>query len=210
MTTFPDRAAVLDAKGNPLQVKAIAYVLGVVPDRLKSAADTARAFAKPTGLQAGQVLGQIHGRATASFLRLATLDPSTYARLLPSLRAVPGLQVRPETQQLFQSKATGLVGAVGSEINKRLRADGALYAPGTTVGLSGLERKYQRELLGTPTTEVVAVNPAGRRPVSWPDGRHGGHAGAHHNRLERAGRRPDRTGQRAELGRDRRGPGVDR
>ena len=40
VTTFPDRAAVLDAKGNPLQVKAAAYVLGVVPDRLASPANT--------------------------------------------------------------------------------------------------------------------------------------------------------------------------
>ena len=141
VTTFPDRAAVLDAKGNPLQVKATAYVLGVVPDHLNSPVKTAQAFAKPTGLQAGQVLGQITAAPPHSFLPLATLDPPTYARLQPSLRAVPGLQVRPEPQRLFQSKATGLVGAVGSEINKRLRADGALYAPGTTVGLSGLERK---------------------------------------------------------------------
>jgi cell division protein FtsI/penicillin-binding protein 2 len=171
VTTFPDRAAVLDAKGNPLQVNATAYVLGVVPDRLSSPAKTAQAFAKPTGLQAGQVLGQITAAPPHSFLPLATLDPPTYARLLPSLRAVPGLEVRPESQRLFQSKATGLVGSVGSEINKRLRADGALYAPGTTVGLSGLERKYQRELLGTPTTEVVAVNPAGQQTgvlAQWP------------------------------------------
>ena len=171
VTRFPDRAAVLDAKGNPLQVNATAYVIGVVPDRLNSPAKTAQAFAKPTGLQAGQVLGQITAAPPHSFLPLATLDPPTYARLLPSLRAVPGLEVRPESQRLFQSKATGLVGAVGSEINKRLRADGALYAPGTTVGLSGLERKYQRELLGTPTTEVVAVNPAGQQTgvlAQWP------------------------------------------
>ena len=171
VTTFPDRAAVLDAAGNPLQVNATAYVIGVVPDRLNSPAKTAQAFAKPTGLQAGQVLGQITAAPPHSFLPLATLDPPTYERLLPSLRAVPGLEVRPESQRLFQSKATGLVGAVGSEINKRLRADGALYAPGTTVGLSGLERKYQRELLGTPTTEVVAVNPAGQQTgvlAQWP------------------------------------------
>jgi cell division protein FtsI/penicillin-binding protein 2 len=171
VTTFPDRAAVLDAEGNPLQVNATAYVLGVVPDRLNSPAKTAQAFAKPTGLQAGQVLGQITAAPPHSFLPLATLDPPTYARLLPSLRAVPGLEVRPESQRLFQSKATGLVGSVGSEINKRLRADGALYAPGTTVGLSGLERTYQRELLGTPTTEVVAVNPAGQQTgvlAQWP------------------------------------------
>ena len=163
VTTFPDRAAVLDAKGNPLQVKAAAYVLGVVPDRLASPAKTAQAFAKPTKLQAGQVLGQITAAPPHSFLRLATLDSPTYARLLPSLRNVPGLQARPESQRLFQSKATAVVGAVGSEINQQLRADGALYAPGTTLGLSGLERKYQRELVGTPTTEVVAVNSAGQQ-----------------------------------------------
>jgi cell division protein FtsI/penicillin-binding protein 2 len=163
VTTFPDRAAVLDAKGNPLQVKATAYTLGVVPDRLASPAKTAQAFAKPTGLQAGQVLGQITAAPPHSFLRLVTLDPPTYARLLPSLRNVPGLQARPEPQRLFQSKATAVVGAVGSEINQQLRADGALYAPGTTVGLSGLERKYQRELLGTPTTEVVTMNSAGQQ-----------------------------------------------
>jgi cell division protein FtsI/penicillin-binding protein 2 len=163
VTTFPDRAAILDAKGNPLQLKATAYVLGVVPDRLASPAKTAQAFSKPTKLQAGQVLGQITAAPPHSFLRLATLDPPTYARLLPSLRKVPGLQARPESQRLFQSKATAVVGAVGSEINQQLRADGALYAPGTTLGLSGLERKYQRELVGTPTTEVVAVNSAGQQ-----------------------------------------------
>ena len=39
------------------------------------------------------------------------------------------------------------------------------------MGLSGLERKYQRELLGTPTTEVVAVNSAGQQTAvlaQWP------------------------------------------
>jgi cell division protein FtsI/penicillin-binding protein 2 len=171
LTTFPDRAAVLDAKGNPLQVKATAYVLGVVPDRLASPAKTAQAFARPTKLQVGQVLGLITAAPPHSFLRLATLDPPTYARLLPSLRKVPGLQARPESQRLFQSKATAVVGAVGSEINQQLRTDGALYAPGTTVGLSGLERKYQRELLGTPTTEVVAMNSAGQQTAvlaGWP------------------------------------------
>jgi cell division protein FtsI/penicillin-binding protein 2 len=162
LTTFPNRAAVLDDKGNPLQLKAPAYVLGVMPDRLASPANTAQAFAKHTGLQAGQVLGQITAAPPHSFLRLATLDSVTYARLRPSLRSVPGLMVRREAQRLFQARATGLVGGVGSEINEQLRADGALYAPGTTVGLSGLEQKYQRQLLGTPTTQVIAVSSAGQ------------------------------------------------
>ena len=46
-----------------------------------------------------------------------------------------------------------------------------LYAPGATVGLSGLEQAYQRQLVGTPTTEVVAVNSAGAQTgvlARWP------------------------------------------
>jgi cell division protein FtsI/penicillin-binding protein 2 len=163
VTRFPPRAAVLDAKGNPLQLPAPAYVLGVWPERLARPAATAQAFASRTGLQAGPVLGQITAAPPHQFLRLATLDATSYAGLRGSLRRVPGLVVRPESQRLFQAEATGLVGQVGSELNERLRADGALYAPGTTVGLSGLEQTYQRQLLGTPTTEVVAVNSGGQQ-----------------------------------------------
>ena len=171
VTGFPPRAAVLDATGNPLQLPAPAYVLGVWPERLSSPAATAQAFASRTRLQAGQVLGQITAAPPHQFLRLATLDAASYASLRDRLRGVPGLVVQPESQRLFQAEATGLVGQVGGELNERLRADGALYAPGTTVGLSGLEQTYQRQLLGTPTTQVVAVNPGGEQTAvlaQWP------------------------------------------
>ena len=161
VTQFPSRAAVLDAKGDPLQLPAPAYVLGVWPDRLSNQAATAQSFARVTRVQAGQVLGQIAAAPPNQFLRLATLDSDTYASLRSELHEVPGLVVRSESQRLFHAEATGLVGDVGSEINERLRADGELYAPGATVGLSGLEQAYQRQLLGTPTTEVVVVNSVG-------------------------------------------------
>ncbi len=171
VTQFPARASVLDTKGDPLQLRAPAYVLGVWPEHLSSQAATARAFARLTGLQSGQVLGQIAAAPPDQFLRLATVDSTTYANLRSVLHEVPGLVVRPESQRLFQAEATGLVGEVGSEINERLRADGALYAPGATVGLSGLEQAYQRQLVGTPTTEVVVVNSAGAQTgvlARWP------------------------------------------
>jgi hypothetical protein len=171
VTTFPSRAAVLDAAGKPLQLPAPSYVLGVWPARLAQPAATARAFAELTKLQAGQVLGQITAAPPQQFLRLATLDPASYATLRARLRSVPGLVIRPQAQRLYQAKATGLVGTIGSELNERLRADGAIYAPGTTIGLSGLEQKYQRQLLGMPATEVVAVNSAGQQTgtvATWP------------------------------------------
>lgn len=171
VTQFPARASVLDAEGDPLQLRAIAYVLGVWPGRLSSQPGTARAFARVTGLQAAQVLGQIAAAPPAQFLSLATVDATTYASLRSELHEVPGLMVRPESRRLFDAEATGLVGEVGSEISERLRADGELYAPGATVGLSGLEARYQRQLVGTPTTQVVVVNSAGAQTTvlaQWP------------------------------------------
>jgi cell division protein FtsI/penicillin-binding protein 2 len=171
LTQFPARASVLDAAGHPLELPAPAYEVGVWPDRLASQATTARDFATLTGLQPGQVLGQIASAPPSQFVRLATLDPATYARLSAGLHKVPGLVIRQESEKLFQAEATGLVGTVGSEVDQTLRADGAFYVPGTTVGLSGLEQAYQRQLLGTPTTEVVVLNSSGAQTAvlaRWP------------------------------------------
>jgi cell division protein FtsI/penicillin-binding protein 2 len=161
VTQFPSRAPVLDSEGRPLEVPGPVYVLGVWPDRLAAPAVTARAFANLTGLETAQVLGQITAAPPHQFLRLASLDPATYASLRARLRDVRGLVVQRERERLFQTEASGLVGEVGSEVSAVLRADGAFYLPGTTIGLTGLEQTYQRELLGTPTTAVVTVNPAG-------------------------------------------------
>ena len=171
VTRFPNRAAVLDAEGNPLEVPGPVYAVGVRPAGLADPEMTARDFAGVTGLEAGQVLGQITAAPPHEFLRLASLDPATYAGLRARLRDVPGLVVQRESERLFQAEATGLVGEVGSEVSPALRADGVFYLPGTTVGLSGLEQAYQRELLGTPTTELVVVNSAGSQVsvlAQWP------------------------------------------
>jgi cell division protein FtsI/penicillin-binding protein 2 len=171
VTQFPDRAPVLDVEGQPLQVLGSVYVLGVWPGRLSDPAATATAFAKLTHLDAGQVLGQIKAAPPQQFLQLASLDPTTYAGLRSALHGVPGLVVQQQRKRLFQAEATGLIGGVGNEINPVLRNEGAYYVPGTTVGLSGLEQTYQRQLLGTPTTEVVAVTAGGTQAgvlARWP------------------------------------------
>jgi len=171
VTRFPDRAAVLDAGGHPLQVPSPVYVVGVLPSALADPAVTAKRFASVTELDAAQVLGQITAAPPNQFLKLASLDPATYYSLRSGLRTVPGLVVQRERARLFQAEATGLVGEVGNETDPVLRNQGAFYLPGTTVGLSGLESRYQRQLLGTPTTEVVAVTSAGTQAgvlARWP------------------------------------------
>jgi cell division protein FtsI/penicillin-binding protein 2 len=162
ITTFPSRGLVLDSAGQPLQSSAQVYLVGVVPAKLTNLGETAADFASVTGVEAAQVSGQIAAAPPEQFLKLASLDPDTYAKLRGKLARVPGLVIKPKTQVLYKSLATGLVGTVGSEVNRALRAEGAFYLPGTTIGLSGLEQVYQRQLLGSPTTSVVVLNQAGQ------------------------------------------------
>jgi cell division protein FtsI/penicillin-binding protein 2 len=171
ITSFPSRGLVLDSAGQPLEASSPVYVIGVEPALLTSPALTASTFANVTGVEAAQVSGQIAAAPPKEFLKLASLDPDTYAQLHAKLMHVPGLIIKQSKEVLFKTVATGLVGSVGSEVDHALRADGTFYLPGTTIGLSGLEQVYQRQLLGAPTTSIVVLNRAGQvasQLVRWP------------------------------------------
>jgi cell division protein FtsI/penicillin-binding protein 2 len=171
VTSFSPRGLILDSSGQPLETPALVYVVGVVPASLASPTKTADMFAAATGAEAAQVAGQITAAPPGQFLKLTSLDASTYARLKAKLQRVPGLVTRQLEETLFKTDATELVGSVGSEINPTLRAEGAFYLPGTTIGLSGLEAAYQRQLLGTPSTSIVMLNWSGAvmsQLMRWP------------------------------------------
>ncbi|HXP20563.1 MAG TPA: penicillin-binding transpeptidase domain-containing protein [Streptosporangiaceae bacterium] len=173
LTTVPPRAQLLDAAGQPLLRRSPAYRLGVVPDELRHPGLTASALAQATdlGSESQEMLGQILAAPSDSFLELVQLAPARYQRLRGVLAKVPGLDVRPVIARIFRSTAPAITGVVGTETARVLIEDGEPYRPGTTVGLSGLEQAFQRDLAGTPTTEVVVQNAAGRRVAvlkRWP------------------------------------------
>jgi cell division protein FtsI/penicillin-binding protein 2 len=163
VTMVPPRAPVLNAEGQPLQVPSTVYEVGVWPRSLANPAATASGFAGVTGLNSTQVLGQIRAAPPGQFLRLLSLDPSSYAQMAPRLVQVPGLRVHSTRERLFSSNASEIVGTVGAENSSVLRGQGAAYQPGTTIGLTGLEATYQRMLAGSPTTEVVVEDGSGRQ-----------------------------------------------
>ena len=163
VTTVPQRAAVLNTKGQPLQVPSTVYQVGVWPKALKDATATANVLAGATQLNPSQVLGQIQAAPPGQFLTLLSLDPATFAQLAPKLSKVPGLMVHRGSQRLFASQAGEVVGTVGSEASSKLRDEGASYQPGATVGLTGLQAAYQHRLAGSPTTQIVAENASGQQ-----------------------------------------------
>ncbi|HSR86287.1 MAG TPA: penicillin-binding transpeptidase domain-containing protein [Streptosporangiaceae bacterium] len=169
-SAFYPRSQLLDSAGRPLGVPSKVDEVGVVPDTLTNPARTAAALAAITQIPQDQIQGQIEQTLQGDFLELITYTPAQYAALRARLATVPGLQVRERTERLFKSIAPNVVGTVGNETAAVLRKNGVEYRPGTTVGLSGLQQTFQRQLTGTPRTEVV-LQQSGQAAVklhTWP------------------------------------------
>ena len=164
LTSYSPRAPVEDSAGQPLLSSSTDYHVGVYPGRLSNMARTAAEFSQITGLSEQQVLGQIRAAPPRQFLSLLTLDPASpqFQGIWSRLVKVPGLSSQRKTERLFGSTDPEVVGTIGTEDSSALRAEGAAYQPGQTVGLSGLEQTYQDSLAGTPSTSIVVVNAAGR------------------------------------------------
>ena len=176
VTAFPQRAQIEDMGGRPLVVKSADFRIGVHPGQLRDATATATGFSSVTGLSQQQVLGQIEAAPPNDFLSLLTLNQADFTALWPRLSKVPGLSYQARNERLFSSPAREVVGQVGTEDSAELRAEGAAFQPGTTVGLTGLQQLYQDQLTGTPTSSIVVVNAAGRTVATlWNSP--GGHAG---------------------------------
>ena len=163
VSVMPNRAPLLDAEGASLIRASAAYIAQVHPGRLAHPVATAAAFAAATGLDEDQVLSVIRAAPQTRPLTLVTLDPASYASLRRKLDQVPGLAIRQVSRRLFDSMATDVTGAVGTEITPALQEQGITYRPGTTVGVSGLQAVYQRKLAGSAETEIVAESNAGRQ-----------------------------------------------
>jgi len=163
ISSTPRRKPLLDAARQPLQTPSTAYLVGVRFDYLQHPAATARALGRVTGLEPTELLGWILAAPKNSFTELLVLRPAQYAHLARKLGKVPDLIIRRERLRLFTSIAPAVVGPVGTEVSGALRNQGIAYRPGATIGLSGLQQAYQRQLAGSPTTKVIAEDRAGRQ-----------------------------------------------
>jgi cell division protein FtsI/penicillin-binding protein 2 len=170
VSQFYPRSEITDSTGQSLIVPSKVVQVGVYPGKLSDPGKTAAALSAVTQIPADQIEGQIEENPQSDFLELITYTPAEYASMAKTLTGIPGLQVRQVTEPLFDTIAPDIVGTVGTESSTVLRTDGVQYRPGTTVGLTGLEATFQRQLVGTPRTDVV-LQQAGTAAVdlkTWP------------------------------------------
>ncbi len=166
LTTMPNRGVLLDAQGNSLIERSHAVELGVYPSKVKNPLETSVLLAKATGFPASdadEMAGQIEAWPPRKFLELIQLTPARYRQLRHALESVPGLKHEVDTKRLFDSVVPVVTGQVATETARTLVEDGEPYRPGTTVGLSGLEEAFQKQLAGRPTTSIIVQNKAGKR-----------------------------------------------
>ncbi len=156
--SFGPRAPLLDARGEALTVEGEVIAIGLVPGRVKQPSEVASALEAELGVDPSRVTSalQAHAARPDTFVPLIDVRADRYAQVRPSLAPVPGIFFRRKTARLTPSEgfASHTLGRVGEVTAERLAELGPPYQVGDVVGLSGLERAFERELAGTPSGEV--------------------------------------------------------
>jgi len=163
--SWPPRAPVLGAGGAPLTVDAPMVTVGIEGSRI-TAAPTVTAALVSAGAPPSQVSAAL-ATATAHpqwFVPVFDVTEARYQQLMPTLYPVPGTVFRTFSARsaVTAGLAAHVVGSVGPATAQELTFLGPPYAAGDTVGQSGIEQAYERQLAGRPGARIAVVDAAGR------------------------------------------------
>ncbi|MFL5351574.1 penicillin-binding transpeptidase domain-containing protein [Archangium sp.] len=163
--TRPERAAILDANGQPLTRPGEVITIGVEPRRIQNRAAVASALQSQLGVDPARLekLLNTPNLAPDRFVPIIDVRPERYQLVRPALAPVPGIFFRRKNARLtpaegFAAHTLGRVGEITAELLAQL---GPAYQTGDIVGLSGLELAYEPWLGGSPSGEVRLSRPSG-------------------------------------------------
>ncbi|HLL84954.1 MAG TPA: penicillin-binding transpeptidase domain-containing protein, partial [Longimicrobium sp.] len=163
--TWGPRAPLLDARGEPLTVPGEVISIGVEPRKVEDPAEVAEALFAQVGLERGRVEAALKAASARpdAFVGLIDVRPERYRQVRSALAPVPGIFFRKKTARLSPAEgfAAHTLGRVGEVTAEALEALGFPYQAGDVVGLSGLERAFERRLAGRPSGEVRLTRASG-------------------------------------------------
>jgi cell division protein FtsI/penicillin-binding protein 2 len=162
--TWPARALILGAGGAPLVEKAPMVTVGIEGSRI-TAPPTLTTVLEQSGATAAQVTGAL---ATASahpqwFVPVFTVTKARYNQLEPTIYPVPGTVFQTFTARTAATAglAAHVVGSVGPITAQELQSLGPPYQDGDSVGQTGIEQAYERQLAGRPGGHLRVVTASG-------------------------------------------------
>ena len=157
----PERAAILDAAGEPLSVGRPARIIGLQPDAVTNLDEVKLAFQAELGIDPATIDERLNapGVQPDHFVTITTVDVPTYNLVEPVIYPLDGTRFRDTFLRGGPTPefAAHVLGRFGEITAERLDELGEPYQVGDLVGLSGLEALYEEELAGTPSTTIQLV-----------------------------------------------------
>lgn len=162
-TTAPERGPILSGDGRRLFRRRPVVTVYVQPRRMRSARQVARDVQSTLGVDATALRARVADADPDELVEVITLRMEDYAPLRTTLQPVPGLVFRRDDQLLtpYRAFARAVLGRVGAPTAEVLEGAGFGFDADDTLGLSGLQRRFQGVLAGTPGVEVEVVDDDG-------------------------------------------------
>jgi cell division protein FtsI/penicillin-binding protein 2 len=172
--TWAPRAAILGNGGQVLAGQLDSVTIGVEPRRMTDEAALARALQQTLQINPASVAAALAapGVRPDEFVQLAVVPKATYLTAKPIIYPIPGLEFKEGDtySNLSSNFASALLGTVGPITAQQLKKLGPPYMAGDQVGQYGLQAAYESSLAGTPSSDIVVVDPtiadAAHRDVS--------------------------------------------
>ncbi|GAA2992430.1 penicillin-binding transpeptidase domain-containing protein [Streptosporangium longisporum] len=154
------RQPILDRNRDPLQEKAVLHVAQVVPANLKDgeAEKLCERLSRITGFPQDRLLSRIRSAPPNVQVPLVTFGRTRFGQLSADLRAVPGITLTEQEQELAPASPKQIVGTVTAVTQEAVQQLGGPQRAGDTVGKTGLQEAYQEHLTGSTDTRVITVD----------------------------------------------------
>lgn len=161
---WPERGTISDMNGEPLVSAQPGTLVGInqqLMDDINDRSELHKAFEEHLDVDPDQVDAALDapGVEPEHLVEVVTISEERFREVDSDLRPVPGIVFRERTQRMGPSEdfAAHVIGRTGEITAEQLEELGAPYQVGDIVGVSGLERRFERELAGTPLGDIRLV-----------------------------------------------------
>jgi len=162
--TTAQRGAIIGANNQALVEQFTVVKVGIDKTRVSGAAAvaSARALAAVVGIDPDKYATQVANATDKAFVLAITLRQGSVPALVVTIGGAVGIEGKsmlPVTDGL----APEIIGAIGEATSEIIASSKGAVLPGDQVGLTGLQRRYDAQLRGTPGDKVTVM---GRRTTT--------------------------------------------
>jgi cell division protein FtsI/penicillin-binding protein 2 len=157
----PDRAPILDLDDQPIATGRPARTVGLEPRAILDLNQIKAAFQQTLGIDPAAIDEALNapGVEPDHFVTITTIDKSLYDQVAPVIYPLPGTRFRDTFLRGGPTDefATHVLGTYGEITAEKLDELGEPYQVGDRVGLTGLEARFEKQLAGAPSGDIMTV-----------------------------------------------------